>query len=212
MSVRTAVKLAPVVYKYFVSDNRRQYALLEPVRMVLEGEGIAEIKGKLIDFKNHVLSLKNEGRNRLIVDIQPFAASSGYWNGPNIIFDIDDGRMEGSLVHDLVWHFSKAVKAALEVRERDVRRWSNKIFAVVWREYAKEKGLVGKGAGVKSWISASACHPAIARIWKQVRKLFLLALVVATQGCSGCLNIPDDWEVVERDNVEWERVPDKESK
>jgi hypothetical protein len=211
ISAIQTTQLGKVIYEYLLSDGRRQYGLLESVRMVLEGEGIAEIKGKLVDFENHVLSLKNEGRNRLIINIQPFAAVTGCWNGPDVIFDFDDGRMEASLVHDLIWEFIQAICVTLNLRERDIKKWSNKLFAVIWQAYAADKGIIGKGAKIKSRIAATFTHPAIAVIWKQIKRLFLLFVIVLIQGCGGgCINIPDDWNVVEKDKVKWERVENKE--
>jgi len=201
-----AIKLGKIVHEYLVSDSRRKYGLVKPVKMVLNGTGIATIKGKLVAFQNDILSLDSSGKDLLIIDIQPFPASAGYWNGPDILFDIDDGRMEGSLVHDLAWHFVEDIAAELKLKERDVKKWSNKLFAVIWRAYAAEKGVIGKGAKIKSRIAATFTHPAIAAIWKQIKRLFLLFVIVLIQGCGGgCINIPDDWEVVEKDDVEWER-------
>ena len=210
VSATQAMQLGKVVYEYLVDDDRRQYALLQPVRMVIAGKGIATIKGKLVDFQNHVLSLKADGPDRLIIFIRDFPGNAGYWNGVNFLADIDDGRMEASLVHDLIWEFVQAICATLILRERDVKKWSNKLFAVIWQAYAADKGIIGKGAKIKSRIAASFCHPRIAGMWNLIRKLFLLVVVLLIQGCSGCLNIPDDWKVEERDKVKWERVENKE--
>ena len=79
-------------------------------------------------------------------------------------------------------------------KERDVKKWSNKLLRV-WG-VAPEKGLNGKG---KNQIKdCSACHPQYGIGNKQ--SYFFLALLV-NKGHGGCPNIRDEGK---KDKGQWD--------
>lgn len=206
--VKTAgLRIAKTTVRYVRDDETRTYALLEPTAVILGGSGIGVVCGKRIAFKNNTFEIASyDNGDALMMAAKPFPASTRYWNGPNIIADINDGRMEASLYHDLLWQFRDAICEANGLDDEwEYLKWTNTIFAVLWQGYAKRKGGRGWFARTKSGIAAWWLNSRISK-WFARAPIMFFALLIS--GCSGCYTPPDGWQMDDGDEVEWARGDD----
>ena len=184
--------------KYLRDEASGHYALLEPVDVAVSGEGAGGV-----NWSNHVLQIVSIDEDNVRFHAEPFAATTGYWNGPSVVADFDDGRIEASLFHDLIWTWADEIAEANGMTAEEVRTWSNKHLAIMWREYGNGKGCKPWAVRFKAWAAANLCNSWAARWWRRLTVLALLATMIG--GCAGCLQIPD-WTVTDAGEVVYEQV------
>ena len=192
---RTIYKVLNHAVKYLRDEASGHYALLAPVDVAVSGEGAGGV-----NWSNHVLQIVSIDEDNVRFRAEPFAATTGYWNGPSVVKDYDDGRIEASLFHDLIWTWADEIAEANGMTAEDVRTWSNKHLVIMWREYGNGKGCIPWAVRAKSWLAAQLCDSWAARWWRKLTVLALLATMMG--GCAGCLQIPD-WTVTDAGAVEY---------
>ncbi len=195
-SGRTVYKALNHAVKYLRDEASGYYALLEPADVCVSGDGAGGV-----NWSNHVLQIVSNDDDNVRFRAEPFAATTGYWNGPSVIADYDDGRIEASLFHDLIWTWADEIAEANGMTADEVRTWSNKHLAIMWREYGKQKGCIPWAVRMKTWLAAQVVNSWLAKVWRKLTVLVLLASMVG--GCGGCLDIPD-WTVTDAGAVEYE--------
>lgn len=183
--------------KYFRDEASGNYALLEPVEISVSGEGAGGV-----NWRNDVLEIVSANADAVTFRVVPFPASTGYWNGPSVVADFDDGRIEASLFHDLIWTWSAEIAEANGMTEAELLTWSNLHLAVMWREYGKRHGAWGWAVRFKSWLAANVCGSWLSRVWRRIVSLVMVSLMIG--GCAGCIGIPD-WTVDDAGAVEYEK-------
>lgn len=180
---KVAYRIGSTIAEYLKKDNLRYYELLEPVSISVHGPGAGGI-----NWSNDTLTIDSPDKDTVTFTVQPFAAETHYWNGPSVVRDIDDGRIEASLVHDLIWEWAGEIASANNVKVDDLIRWSNLHLAVLWRAYGKEKGCNALALRVKTWLAANVCSSFLARLWKRL----IVVIVLASLGyTTGCVAIPE---------------------
>jgi hypothetical protein len=222
-------RLAARMIEYIREDQQARYGLNETVSATFTGAGIG-----IGNFDNGVLKIESSpGCDAVKLTARPFPASSGRWNGPDII--PDDwagvgtkpnfwrdlacgaegeigpavGSMEASLWHDLIWGSAREIGAACGMRKQDVLKWGNGILYAAWIGYAKtlypDAVLTRQTARVGFW----ACEWG-RRIYHPVKRavasiLKVLGVVAVCVAVSGCGGCasPPDWVMVESDEIEW---------
>ena len=194
------------IVKYLRDEASKNYSLLEPVTFRITGKGCGLIPYFKNDFLEIVSGIDAEGKEFCEIRIQAFPANLKLWNGPSVISDIDDGRIEASLIHDLIWQFIKEISKQSGISQGKIRTWSNRILIFVWQEYADEKNKDGKATAFKAWLAGNVCNSPWAALWRWITCLVLLAFVAGCAGCAGCIGVPDDWELVNPPSVIWEGV------
>ena len=190
---RTAYKALNHAVKYLRDEASGHYALLEPADVCVSGEGAGGV-----NWSNHVLKIVSIDDDNVRFRAEPFAATTGYWNGPSVVADFDDGRIEASLFHDLIWTWADEIAEANGMTEAELLTWSNLHLAVMWREYGKRKGCIPWAVRMKTWLAAQVVNSWAARWWRRLTVLALLATMLG--GCSGCIGIPD-WTVDDASEV-----------
>jgi hypothetical protein len=187
--------------KYLKDEASGHYALLEPADVCVSGEGAGGV-----NWSNHVLQIVSIDDDNVRFRAEPFAASTGYWNGPSVVADFDDGRIEASLFHDLIWTWADEIAEANGMSETELLTWSNLHLAIMWREYGRRHGCKALAVRAKSWLAAQLCDSWLAKVWRKLTVLVLLATMLG--GCAGCLQIPD-WTVTDAGEVVYEQPESK---
>lgn len=208
MKTATMIVAGKAVYKavnhavkYLKDEASGHYALLSPVHVAVSGEGAGGV-----NWANHILQIVSIDDDNVRFHAEPFAATTRFWNGPSVVKDFDDGRIEASLFHDLIWTWADEIAEANGMTAEEVRTWSNKHLAVMWREYGKRHGALGWAVRLKSWAAANVCNSALARWWRKIIALAVLASLVG--GCSGCIGVPG-WTVDDASEVVYEQPETK---
>lgn len=145
---------------------RQHYALLEPISLTIEGPHAGGIS-----WSNETLTITSTRPDCVTFSIRPFDAATHYWNGPSIVADFNDGRIEASLVHDLLWEWAPEIAAANHIPLRRFLRWTNLHLAILWRAYGAKKGRSSLSLRIKTWIAAILCSSLLARLWKCIMRL-----------------------------------------
>jgi hypothetical protein len=172
--------------KYLRDEATGYYHLLDPVDIAVSGANCGGV-----NFDNGVFHVVSPDKNNVVFHVAPFAAASKYWNGPSVVKDYNDGRIEASLIHDLIWTWDKQIAEENGMTVSEVHEWSNKHLGAMWREYAHAKPVSDRASHIKSWFAANVCNCWLSRVWRRIVCLFFVSLI---GGCSGCINVPD-WEV-----------------
>lgn len=202
---KIGVKAGRKIIKYLRDEASKNYALLEPVKFRITGTGVALIPHFKNEFLEIISGIDAEGKEFCEIIIQAFAANLKLWNGPSVISDIDDGRIEASLIHDLIWQFIRSISKQSGISKGKIRTWSNRILIFVWQEYAEVKGKDGNTTSFKAWLSGNVCNSRWAAIWRWLTCWTLVfGLACLTGGCGGCINVPDDWQLESAPNVMWQ--------
>lgn len=203
---KVSFKIGKDFVKSLKSESKRYYALLKPVSIMIVGKNAGGI-----DWSNDVFEIDSIGNDAVMLTVQPFSEDTHYWNGPSVIDDIDDGRIEASLFHDLIWEWSKDIAQDNNLTNDQVLTWSNKLLAVIWRAYADKKGKLNSSVKFKSWCAANVCNCVLAKLWKRI--VSIIAITFLVTACDACLSIPD-WDV-ETDTIEMltpEQIKDIQAK
>ena len=197
-----AARILAGVIRYFKDDQRKKYALLARHTSHIHAEGIGRFS-----FKNDQMQILSPTPDDTIVVVEPFPAESGLWNGPDLLPNkLKDGTFEASLNHDLIWAFAREIAAKNGTTEVDVKLWSNQIFELEQRYYAKVK-IRAERKLIRRALDWGAKH--YSRIKAMLGRLFLAlvaALAVgAAAGCAGCWPLFEGGEdgEVEADPIEW---------
>lgn len=190
---KALAKVVNHAVKYLKDEASGNYALLEPVEISVSGAGAGGV-----NWRNDVLEISSTNTDTVTFRAMPFPASTGYWNGPSVVVDFDDGRIEASLFHDLIWTWSAEIAEANGMTETELLTWSNLHLAVLWREYGKRKGCRALAVRFKSWLAANVCGSWLSRAWRRIVSMVILSLMLG--GCSGCIGIPD-WTVDDASEV-----------
>lgn len=200
---KIGVKAGRKIIKYLRDEASKNYALLEPVTFRITGTGVALIPHFKNDFLE-IISGVEDGVEFCEIRIQAFPASLKLWNGPSVISDIDDGRIEASLIHDLIWQFIRSISKQSGISKGKIRTWSNRILIFVWREYAEEKNKDGKATLFKAWLAGNVCNSPWAALWRWITCWVLVAILAGCAGCAGCIGVPDDWQLESAPSVMWQ--------
>jgi len=198
---RALAKVVNHAVKYFRDEASGNYALLEPVEISVSGAGAGGV-----NWRNDVLEIESANTDTVTFRVMPFAATTRYWNGPSVVADFDDGRIEASLIHDLIWTWSAEIAEANGMSETELLTWSNLHLAVLWREYGKRKGCKALAVRFKSWLAANVCGSWLSRVWRRIVALVMISLMLG--GCSGCIGIPG-WTVDDASEVIYEQPETK---
>ena len=196
------------VWRYVRDDLSARYGLKEKARIVVSGKGVC-----IGNAQVGPLTIKSwPDAGTVTLEAEPFEASTGYWNGPNVVpDDLKDGSLEASLWHDLIWHFCGDIarqtgKSAGQVLEWSngilaaawqVLEWSNGILSAAWRFYGRELYGRSEGSGRRrGWLAYQVC-----RFGAWFKKFFVRISCMAfaaglLAGCNGCAN-PPEWDVVD---------------
>ena len=183
-----------VALHYVRDDLSARYGLSALARIVLSGHGVC-----IGDAKCGPLSITSDAAaGTVTLEAEPFAAESGYWNGPNVVPDhLRDGSFEASLWHDLIWQFCGEIAMQTGKSAEEVLEWSNGILSAAWRYYGRELyGRSDRDGRRRGWLAYQIC-----RIGAWFKKFFVRISCMAfaaglLAGCNGCAN-PPDWDVVE---------------
>lgn len=205
---KIGVKTGRKIIKYLRDEASNNYALLEPVEFYITGKGcglIPRFQNEFFEIESGI-AVDDDDVEYCRIIIQAFPASAKIWNGPSVVTDIDDGRIEASLIHDLIWQFVDDIARATGIRKSKIRTWSNRLLIFLWREYADAKGKGGKVTDAKAWLAGNVCNSPMAALWRWITCWVLVALVAGCTGCSGCIGVPDDWELQNPPSVVWEGV------
>lgn len=199
MQFKTVAKVTIAALRYVRDDLTAKYGLETEARCVIRGPGIG-----VGNASAGPLTIESEkGGERVVLSAAPFPASSGEWNGPNVIpDDLRDGSLEASLWHDLIWGHAAELSGQLGMSTADLLEWSNGILAAAWRGYGKRKYGRSEASGRRrGWLAYNVCRIGawIKALWL---KLCCMALATALlAGCDGCAT-PPDWEVESASEVE----------
>lgn len=179
------------VIDYIKDDMNAKYGLNKEVSATFIGDGIG-----IGTCTVGVLTIKSIGGDMVKLIAKPFAPESGLWNGPNIIPDTwDDGSMEMSLWHDLIWVYAKDIGKALNMSEQEVMKWGNGILVAAWNGYAEK---YGKNRGWMANVAYRICEVG-RRFWRFIVSVAIVALLT---GCNGCSAIPE-WTMEESTSIEY---------
>ena len=183
-----------VALQYVRDDLSARYGLSAPARLVLSGPGVC-----IGDAKCGPLSITSDAAaGTVTLEAEPFAAESGYWNGPNVVPDhLRDGSFEASLWHDLIWQFCGEIAMQTGKSAEEVLEWSNGILSAAWRYYGRELYGRSESAGRRrGWLAYQICRLGawFKRFFVRISCMAFAAGLLA--GCNGCAN-PPDWDVVE---------------
>ena len=183
------------VLRYVRDDLSARYGLEKEAHCTIRGEGVG-----IGSASAGPLRIESEkGGNRVRLTASPFAADTGYWNGPNVIPDnLGDGSLEASLWHDLIWTFCDELAAQLGMTRAQLLAWSNGVLAAAWRGYGARRG---RSPRILPYLGYNVCRIGawIKALWL---KLCCMALATALlAGCDGCAT-PPDWEVESASDIE----------
>lgn len=178
--------------KYIKDDQKRSYALEEPVEFLLEDADERGFMGSFPGFTtaDGTLEYIPVDADHCIIKCNPFPASKRLWNGPDIIGDHDYAAMAASLVHDLWWVHADEIAAAWGVDRQTVLHIGNIVLHEVWGYFDPRSFLRRCGY--------AACE--FARPWyhRLKRLLGLAPAMVALALSAGCQFSPDEhWRVLE---------------
>ena len=181
--------------KYLKDDYSHWTGLNEPVTIAVNSKGIGLLG---INFKNDTLEIVTPDADNVILHAEPFPSSSHYWNLASIINDAhekggcDDGRDEASLFHDLIAEFRRYIAMANRTSEKAVSDWSDKLLAIIWRNYGAKKGKAGWWLNFKTWFSMNAAGSRLKGLWGSIAHVVVLcAMSLALFGFSGCVDVPE---------------------
>jgi len=199
-------RIGKEIIDYLEYDQSVAFGLKRPAYATFSGIGIG-----IGCFQNDVLQIVSEkGGGTLKLACKAFSAELRIWNGPDLIpNDWDDGSMEASLWHDLLWNYRKSIAKVCGMTEQEVMKWANGVLSSAWEGYArmyhKEAMLVpqkAKAAWNITEIGRRVYHP-FKKIVTAVRGWFVLAVVCSSllAGCGGC-STPPDWHMDDANEVE----------
>lgn len=183
-----------VALHYVRDDLYARYGLSAPARLVLSGVGVC-----IGDAKCGPLSITSDAdAGTVTLEAEPFAAETGYWNGPNVVPDhLRDGSFEASLWHDLIWQFCVELAMQTGKSAEEVLEWSNGILSAAWRYYGRALyGRSDRDGRRRGWLAYNVCRLGawFKRFFVRISCMAFAAGLLA--GCNGCAN-PPDWDVVE---------------
>ena len=181
--------------KYIKTDLGRRYGLEKEAHCTIRGEGVG-----IGSASAGPLRIESEkGGNRVRLTASPFAADTGYWNGPNVIPDnLGDGSLEASLWHDLIWTFCDELAAQLGMTRAQLLAWSNGVLAAAWRGYGARRG---RSPRILPYLGYNLCRFGA---WLKDRIFKFFCIGVATlflTGCTGC-ETPPPWELGDAGEVD----------
>lgn len=197
---------ALLIKKYAEKAGKEIIEYLEHDQMVMLGmrrEQWATLSGPGIGmgyYADDVLTIDSTlGGNSVNLRSRPFAAETQNWNGPDIISNtLDDGSLESSFWHDLIFGRKAKIAKAWGITEEQVMHWANGILAGAWKGYAalypdpKKVDFRVKVAYRTIEYGHPWYYPAkriLERIYKAV---VLVALITCVAGCTnGCIDPPD---------------------
>ncbi len=195
-TARKVAKMADKVIKYIKADNEACFGLDEEVSVVLDGEGIAYIRGNQLavcDTADGSLSISAVWSNGWLVRLtaHQFPASSHLWNGPDVIANNQYRSMLASLFHDLIWEHANELAEAWGVTKQDVLTWGDGVLYALWM-YASEDSFRGR---IEARVAWQVCE--WSRGWyHSLKKLLGLHSILFALLLAGC-GTPPDWQVVE---------------
>jgi hypothetical protein len=182
---------AVAAMKYLYSDQTSSYALLNEQRIRIKSSSIS-----LGNFRTEYLCGYKVAEDEYELVAYPFAASVGCWNGPDIIpNEVDDGRMQMSLWHDLGFFYSAEIAAQVGMEAEAVLEQFNIILAIVWKYYGGKPWKIAVAYNVCQW-AKSWYHP-LKRFLKKLKFwMFVCVLLTLPIVCCSCYYIPEG-EVIE---------------
>ncbi len=198
---RIASILAKAVAKYIRDDQRADYPLPAPVRVVIRSWRLSEFVKAPYTTKDGTLSVTPLGDHRLELIAHAFPRS-GKWNGPDLLPNDNLRSMLASLFHDLIWEHAGELCDAWKCYQTDLLRWGNGCLYLIW-VWASKDSWWGRR---EAWLAFQATEYA-APVYHKVKKLFsktatAIVLAALCAGCAGgCFSVPDG-EVESIDGVE----------
>lgn len=188
-TAKIAASLAKAVRDYIRDDQKAAYPLPRPVTAVIR---CPRMSARLADGFEHLTSdgsllVKKMPDGRILLRAGAFPRSANLWNGPDLLKNNEIASMTASLFHDLVWVHHEELAAAFGCSERDVLKFGNDAFPLVWRYV--DPSLKGR---VKSWIAFQAVSAAAPWYHKAKKALGAIALgALLAGGCTGCASFPE---------------------
>lgn len=182
--------------KYVWDDLSHSYALLNRVELTVRGVGcgigVAEAGP---------LRIEGEAGGKVChLVCEPFGGEARLWNGPNVIPDtLQDGSMEASLWHDLIWTYCSSIAKQTGKSEADILAWSNGILSAAWVAYGAARGKDARGSRVKAYIAYNVCRLGA---WIKRGWLRIAGCVAVCALCGGCI-APPDWDAEPGEMPQW---------
>lgn len=188
MSTSTIAKIVKAAIGYVRDDLNAQYGLKEEAVALFRGDGIG-----IGTCTVGVLSIESKiGGDSVLLTAKPFPPEAKLWNGPNVLPDnLNDGSMEMSLWHDLIWLYADEIGAKLGLTRQKVMEWGNGILYAGYKGYAKK---LGKDRSLMARLAYGVCE--FSRKWW---KYFFVLVVLA--GLAGGCAIPPDWEMTDSTGI-----------
>lgn len=206
--VKLIAKVASTAMKWIREDQANSYALLKRHVSRIHAEGIG-----CFNFDNGQYSIMSPTPNDVIITAEPFGASTHYWDGPSLTWDMSlfnkdevrkDGLFEASLNHDLTFEFAEQIAKANNTTIEKVHLWANRVLQIEMKHYAKVKikaerfllrRILDFGASLYSKVRGKA--------GKTVVVVLGIAIMLT---CCGCADfIIDEDGTVEADPIEWSK-------
>ena len=205
-AISIAASVTAAAIKAFRDDQKRRYSLVERHVTRIHAEGIG-----CFNFENDVYSIVSPTPDDTIITAEPFDASTGYWDGPSMTWDMSifakdkvrmDGLFEASLDHDLTFEFAEAIAKANNVSVDAVYLWANRVLQLEMKHYAKVS-IKAERVGIRAILDYGA------GIYSRLRKKFghlvlAIAASLVTASCVGCASyLYDEDGEVEADPIIW---------